>query len=147
MIAVCIFHFLLCADFVRGFNKENDGFTEDIFPRKNDATLAGLMMSYRYRDMSSYLHFPNYYIIWNRGIAVTKIVDYRFGAVRRKASPASLPPYNEWIGRFGRYDGRYGYVDYLLFRGNPGTDIMKHLTAFRPVRSVHPWTLSENIAH
>jgi len=147
VIAVCIFHFLLCADFIRGFNEENKEFTEDIFPQENDAMLAGLMMSYRYRDMSAYLHFPNYYIIWKRGIAVTKIVDYRFGAVRRRVPPDMLPPYNEWIGRTGRYDGRYNRIDYLLFRGNPGTDIMKQLTAFEPVRSLSPWTLSENLAH
>jgi hypothetical protein len=49
-----------------------------------------------YRDRPVYIHFPNYHIVWNQGLATTKIIDFRFGVVRRGERGEEIPYYNEW---------------------------------------------------
>ena len=116
--AACILHFACNAWYVVGFNRENESFSPAFFPDgASGGALAGIIYDFRYRGNPVYIHFPSYYITWSRGIAATKIVDYRFGAVRRKRGGTQLPRYLEWAGRFGNYDGRYRNLDLILTRG------------------------------
>ncbi len=103
-----------------------------------------MIYDYRWRGRPAYIHYPGYYITWKKGIAATSVVGYRFGAVRRKAPLAVLPHYLEWIGRAGRYDGRYSNLDYLLVRGNAPAGRKSETEGFIPVRSAGKWLILKN---
>jgi hypothetical protein len=145
VILLCIGHFALWAEHFISFNRENSGFTGDFLRGvRSGGTLAGIVFDYRYRGNPAYIHFPNYYIVWRRGIACTKLVDYRFGIVRRRADGESLPRYDEWAGRFDSYDGRYRNLGYLLVRGAPTERALRRLERFRSIYASGKWTLYEN---
>ncbi len=65
-------------------------------------------------------HLDNYHIVWNRGIAPTKIVNYRFGLVRMRDG-MELPYYQAWIGEdtdIQKLIEEYATCDYLLVHGS-----------------------------
>jgi len=117
--AAALLHLVLWADYFADFNRENAHFGPALFPEDAKGMLAGLVLDPAYRGRPAYIHFPCYYTVWLRGIATTKLVDYRFSNVRRKGGAERLPVYMEWIGSTGGYDGRYECADLLLFRGEP----------------------------
>jgi hypothetical protein len=143
LIAFAFLHFILWSGYVLAFNRENAGFDGSFLePKGRDMTLAGLMYDYRYRGKPIYIHFPSYYIVWERSAATAMITDYRFGPVRRAVGPGTLPRYLEWVARFGNYDGRYRDMDYLLVRGRvPGTTAAEDLGGFGLVRTSGDWAL------
>lgn len=114
-----IVHLALWTEYFTGFNRENDSFGPGFFPVEQEGTLAGLVLDHAYRGRPTYIHFPCYYTVWRRGVATTKLVDYRFSNVRRMQGGESLPAYLEWVGSGGGYDGRYVGCDLLLVRGEP----------------------------
>jgi hypothetical protein len=143
--AVCVVHLLLWWGDFRSFNGKNEGFTPDFLPDSwKGRILSGMIYDYRWRGTPAYIHYPGYYIIWKKGIATTSIIAYRFGVVRRKAPITILPAYLEWIGRFGRYDGRYSSLDYLLVRGAPPPGREYETDGFEPFRSAGEWRLLKN---
>jgi hypothetical protein len=118
--ALAVIHFALWANYFFDFNRENAGFDAAFLrPAHGGEKLAGLIYDYRYRGRPVYIHFPSYYIVWEKGIATASITSYRFGPIRRRVSALRLPRYLEWIGKRGSYDGRYRDMDYLLVRGHP----------------------------
>jgi hypothetical protein len=139
--AATLVHLALWTDHFTGFNRENDSFAPGFFPEGGKGTLAGLVLDQTYRGRPSYIHFPSYYIVWRRGIAVTKIADYRFSNVRRKWGGAPLPPYLEWVGSRGGYDGRYADADLLLVRGEPLGAAALAVRGREPLREEGAWTL------
>ena len=122
LVALCIIHYALWANYIFDFNRENAGFDEAFLrPAASGETLAGLIYDYTYRGRPIYLHFPSYYIVWERSTATANFTDYRFGPVRRASVPG-LPRYLEWVGKRDDYDGRYRDMDYILMRGTmPGS--------------------------
>lgn len=145
LIIVCIVHAVFWAENLISFNRENRAFNQELFRTTRDGgTLAGLVFDYRYRGNPAYIHFPNYYIVWRRGIACTKLVDYRFGTVRRRAGIDALPYYQEWGGHYDNYDGLYMKLDYLLVRGTPTERTRRLIEGFRPAAGAGGWTLYEN---
>jgi hypothetical protein len=142
IVAASLLHLLLWTGYFIDFNRENAGFTSSFLPDgRRGGRLAGLVYDYRFRGKPIYIHFPNYYIIWQRGVASTKIVDYRFGIIRRKVGHRELPMYEEWIGVLPEYDGRYGGMDFLLVRGEPGPGHIESLAGFTPLRAEGAWML------
>jgi hypothetical protein len=91
-----------------------------------------------------YKHFSNYHIVWNRGVAVTRLVDFDIGPIKRKADKRLLP---EQLGRWGErraYAGQYGDMDYILVRGKlPEADSV-YLAEFRLCERHGPWALYEH---
>jgi hypothetical protein len=142
---VVVVHLLLWSNYFCEFDKDNRMFTGDIFPDSKTARLAGIITDYKYRGQPVYIHFPNYHIIWNRGIATPKFVDiaevWRIG---RKADHAILPPYNEWIGRTADSDPRYLDLDHLIVRGEMDQSLAVYKNRFAVVKSAGPWRLLEN---
>ncbi len=128
------------------FNKENKAFSPALLKGiEPGAKLGGLMYDYRYRGRYTYLHFPNYFIVWNKGIAASKIIDYRFGVVQRGAKGAEIPFYNEWIGRTYSVEKTYDTtLHYLLVRGNAPTQPDLNLANFQLVKKEGPWQLYKN---
>ena len=128
-------------DYFNDFSQENSSFTADIMPEDTDGRLFGLMYDYQFRGRPIYNHFSNYYIVWKRGIAGTRIIDYRFGTIRRKADEETLPFYNDWLLPSKKYKDQYTNMEYLLARGTPTSE--HHLLNFEQSKSVDKWSLYE----
>ena len=81
--------------------------------------------------------------MWKKGIAASKIIDYRFGVVRRNASYDTLPFYHEYFGP--KSIARFGYerVEYILIRGDLQ---LTHpiFENFKTLRKSNEWTLFVN---
>ena len=143
-VAVFIYAGLWC-EYIYSFNRENKNFTPALFSGMNPAnTLAGLIYEDEYRGRKVYIHFPSYYIVWNRGIAASKIIDYRFGVVRRVAPESSLPFYQEYIAENYDYQAQYANIDYLLVRGSAPVRKDLNVQAFSLWREAGPWKIFIN---
>ncbi len=117
-VALAVLHYALWASYFFEFNRENAGFDRAFLrPAGSGKKLAGLVNDYTYRGRPIYIHFPSYYIVWEKGVATASLADFRFGPVRRNTNAIELPRYLEWVGKRGNYDGRYRDMDYLLIRG------------------------------
>ena len=145
LVAVSILHYALWANYFFDFNRENAGFDEAFLrPAGSGEELAGLIYDYTYRGRPIYLHFPSYYIVWEKGAATANFTDYRFGPVKR-ARPLGLPRYLEWVGKRDNYDGRYQGLDYILMReATPGPE--RFLGDFKVARTAGRWSLYERTA-
>ena len=140
--AICLTHGALWAQCFHEFQNRNKGFDAEFFPAEMQGQkLAGLMYTMRYQGRPVFIHYPSYYIVWKHGLATSKLFDYRFSSVHRKVDARSLPPYDEWIGRVGRYDGRFNAMPFLLVRGNMPPADRPRLGAFEEVHSRGPWHL------
>jgi hypothetical protein len=120
LVAVVFLHGVLWYDYLAEFDRENSSFNVSLFstiPRNK--ILGGVMVDHKYRGRPVYIHFANYNIIWNHGIATTKVIDYRFGSIKRTASKEILPEYQEWSGTIGLIPKEYGILEFLLLRGEP----------------------------
>ena len=139
-VALAILHGALWAEHFVAFNRENERF-DAAFLRSpsGGGRLAGLVYDYRFRGRPTYIHFPSYYTVWERGAATAKFADFRFGAVRRRAGGASIPHYLEWIGKTGSYDGRFAGMELLLTRGAVADATA--LEGFEHIRDSGKWSL------
>ena len=141
VLSVMVYSFLWF-EYVYSFNQENKNFTPEFFagiPR--EGKLAGLIYDNTYRGRKVYIHFPNYFIVWKKGIAASKIIDYRFGVVRRVAPETELPFYHELIGENYSYQEQYSNIDYLLVRGTAPVNDDLNLRNFRLWKESEPWKI------
>jgi hypothetical protein len=107
--------------------------------------LGGLVYDYRYRGRYTYLHFPNYVIVWNKGLAATKMIDYRFVVVTRGERGKEIPVYNEWIGRTYTVEKAYdSTLSYLLVRGKAPAQPDSNILNATAVRQAGLWGLYKN---
>jgi hypothetical protein len=141
---MCLFHFLLWADYFRDFDKENQIFNKEFFSSiSNDKRLAGLMYDYRFRGRSVYENFADYFVVWKQGITNTRVIDDRSFPVQRKVSKEILPPDIEWSGKHDSYDGSYSSMDYILVRGELSPKARHYLEDFKVIRQAGTWVLFE----
>jgi hypothetical protein len=143
---VCVIHFALWFDYLRDFQHENVHFTERAFPEDApNGFLAGLIYDADYRGRIVYVHFPNYHVVWNRGVTVNDFIDNRFFAVTRRASEEELPRYNDWVAFGGHYDGQYRNAKHILVKGNIPESDLANMAGFRLAKSQGEWTLYQNV--
>jgi hypothetical protein len=129
------------AEYFVDFNKESAGFDKAFLrPAGNDMTLAGLVYDYAYRGRGIFIHFPSYYIVWEKGIATSRVAEFRFSAIRKTARGRAIPRYLEWVGKGIPYDGRYRDMDYLLIRGGSAP------AGFEIERTAGAWSLYGRVA-
>jgi hypothetical protein len=146
VVAMVIYSFLWI-EYLHTFNRINQSFSKNFFQQvDNRARLAGLIYDNKYRGRKVYIHFPNYFIVWNQGIAASKIIDYRFGVVRRVASELQLPFYNELIGDGYRKLDQYSSLEYLLVRGTAPVTPDVNLAGFSRVKQSGSWQLYQRRA-
>jgi hypothetical protein len=144
IILTCLFHFVLWSGNLRDFNQENADFTPGLFADiPAGSTLGGLMCDNKFRGWAAYRQFPNYYIIWNKEVVATRIVDYSFGYIRRNVSPEKLPKYAEWAVDDGTYDGINLNFNYYLVHGPVPDYVNDDLNRCRLVKSAGPWSIYE----
>lgn len=134
-------------EYIYSFNRENQTFSRELFDgMESEKKLAGLIYDNAYRGRNVYIHFPNYYIVWNKGVAASKIIDYRFGVVRRVAPETELPFYQEMIGEQYGYQSQYSNIDYFLVRGKAPVENDMHLRGFSLWRQAEPWKIYKKSA-
>lgn len=141
-VTAAVVHLVLWAGYFDGFERENRGFDAGFFPAGSSRmSLAGLVFENSYRGKPVYIHFPSYFMVWQKGIATTRIVDYRFGPVRRRPHGPPLPQYQEWIAKTDGSGGLYADMDLVLVRGAPPERAGHHFWGRLPIREVPPWLL------
>jgi len=139
IIASC--HLILWTQYLMQFNRENEAFAQ-ILPQDNSKVLSFMNYDPAYRGRMMYDHFQNYFIVKKQGIATSRIIDYRFGMIRRKES-GGLPPQN-YMYNDDNPRALLKKSDYILIRGTISSNhqrILDSLNTFRLVRNVQNWHL------
>lgn len=142
VVVACLIHFCIWADCMRSFNNENKEFTAGFLNTTPSCrTLAGLIYDYRFRAVSLYDNFADYFIAWNKGIATSRTIDERSFPVGRAVDATVLPPYLEWVGKHGTYDGRYENIDCILVRGEVPAKDRAFFEGYKLTRTAGAWKL------
>ncbi len=144
-VAVCLFHLTLWTNCLLDFQKDNRGLTRDFFPQEtHDKILTGLIFDPYFRRFPTYIHFPSYYIVWNKGIAATAFLRWGYSLFHNDLPKKKLPVYDEWIGKDARFEQDKLSADYLLVRGKiPETYQDAVLADFKKLREENKWVLYE----
>src|SRR5690606_10813595 len=142
---------VLCAvmviwgEYLITFNRQNRDFNASFLRIDNpDDKLLGLIWNGDYRGRKVYIHFPNYYIVWHNGIAGSKIIDYRFGIVRRVVPESTLPFYQEYAHERFVPLMKYDAADYLLAREDEPTLTKTFFPGTMKVRQAGNWVIYRN---
>lgn len=142
VIAAITVYACLWFEYIYTFNRDNKDFNTQFFAGvKPGKKLAGLIYQNTYRGRKVYIHFPNYFLVWKKGVAASKIIDYRFGVVRRVEHANALPFYDELVGEAYKHTPQYSTVDYLLVRGEAPVSDDRNLRKFTLMKEVAPWKL------
>ncbi|WP_324677392.1 hypothetical protein [Hymenobacter sp. GOD-10R] len=138
---VAVLHLALWAQYLYQFNQENKNFAQ-VFPQDNSKVLSYMNYDPFYRGRMVYDHYQCYYIIQHQGITTSKIIDYRFGMIRRKES-GGLPSQERMY--FNENPRKLlQKADYLLVRGKIPANhqrILDSLNTFTKVKDVDNWHL------
>jgi hypothetical protein len=128
------------AEYFLSFQKENINFDKEFFSELNPSDrLGGLIYVPDYRGRPVYIHYNNYYTVWNRGIS-TGYVDYRYAFLKRKVDKNVLPPPNEWIAVFNKYNDEFSGIEYVLCRDT----VLRGIPNFKPEKINGEWILYKN---
>jgi hypothetical protein len=131
-------------EYIFSFNKINASFNAELFREiPNTSRMAGLIYDHKYRGRKVYIHFPNYFVVWNQGVAASKIIDYRFGVVRRVALESEVPFYNEYVGDGYKAIRDYKKLEYLLVKGEAPVATDENVSGFRLIRKSGHWKVYE----
>lgn len=144
VILAVILHSFLWWDYFSQFEKETAEFDSAVLPENPAATLTFVPLDIEFRDRPIFIHFQNYYIVRKGGIATTKIIDYRFGMIRRNEN-GDLPMQVDNMRQLEKHQGILKEVDYLLVKGK-----LKNLPSYlkeaniQVVKSQGSWHLLKN---
>ncbi|QNE38271.1 hypothetical protein F1C16_01215 [Hymenobacter sp. NBH84] len=141
IITLAFIHLTLWAQYFFQFNQENKYF-EQILPQDNTKILSYMNYDPAYRGRMVYDHFQNYFIVKKQGISTSKVIDYRFGMVRRKNS-GGLPHQGHMYYRDSPRELLLK-SDYILVRGIiPPRDqrLLDSMNTFVNVRNIYNWHL------
>jgi hypothetical protein len=144
LCAIVVLHALLWIQCFRAFDAENECFDKTFFSACTTGdVVGGLIYEYRFRNVSMYDNYPDYYTAWTNGVSTTRLADDRSFVIRRRVGTDVLPEYIGWLGKGGsrQYDGRYASLDYLLVRGEVPAQAQERLKHFSLVNQRGPWRL------
>lgn len=142
VITSIVVYSTLWFEYIYSFNQMNTTFNASLFKDvPNNMRMAGLIYDHKYRGRKVYIHFPNYFVVWNKGIAASKIIDYRFGVVRRVANESEVPFYTEYIGDGYKEIDDYRQLEYLLVKGKAPVSADVNLSGFTLMRDAGEWRL------
>lgn len=140
---VAVVHLVLWGQYFQQFDRENQNFVE-LLPQDKTKVLSYLNYDPAHRGRMVYDQFQNYFIVRKHGIATSKIIDFRFGMIRRKES-GGLPTQGDIYRGAGPRE-LMKRADYLLIRGTPTPahqHILDSLGAFSQVKQLGKWHLLE----
>ena len=104
-----------------------------------------LMLLGDFLNLPFYIHFPNYFIVWKRGNAITRLIDFKFGTVERKLKKRIFPRSSEWVGYLNNYKGKYEDTDYILVKGEVPNKDKQYFKNFTIIKSKSDWFLYERV--
>jgi len=108
-IGSLVIFFLIVSEYFYSFNNTVSGFRPALFEKINSkSVLTAIIDNQNFRERPIFIHFQNYYTVWNKGIS-TGLVDYRYGVIRRKANEKILPGFDAW----NRLDNNYSIDQYI----------------------------------
>ncbi|MBO0356788.1 hypothetical protein J0X19_02425 [Hymenobacter sp. BT186] len=145
-VLVAIVHLALWGQYFQQFDRENQNFAE-LLPQDKTKVLSYLNYDPAFRGRMVYDQFQNYFIVRKQGIATSKIIDFRFGMIRRKES-GGLPTQGDIYRGAGPRE-LMKRADYLLVRGVPSPDhqrILDSLGTFSQIKTLGKWHLLEKQA-
>jgi hypothetical protein len=132
-------------EYIYSFNKENRSMNPGFFNGiDRQSVIGGLIYDNNYRGRPLYIHFPSYFIVWKKGIATTKIIDYLFGVVRRGIKGKEIPYYEEWPEEIDKIPTDYSGLDYLLVRGEASAKPDSNLLNFYLFKKEGSWQIFKN---
>ena len=140
-VVLAFSHLILWTQYFTQFDRENEDFAK-ILPQDNTKVLAYMNYDPSYRGRMVYDHFQNYFIVKKLGISTSKVIDYRFGMIRRKES-GGLPHQ----GHMHYHDSPRELLlksDYILVRGTISPQdqrLLDSLNTFSNVRNIRNWHL------
>ncbi len=137
---LAVTHAALWGQYHVAFDHDARGFDAAFLPPGGAGVLAAFVTDADFRGRPVYTHFPSYHTVWKRGPAVSRIYDYRFGAVTRRPGAPPLPAYVDFIEDL-QYDGRYADVDWLLTHGDPPPTAAAEMNDFQVGRHAGAWSL------
>jgi hypothetical protein len=141
IILACGYTFLW-TEYIYSFNRENRSFNPAFFDSINrQSIMAGLIYDNKYRGRPVYIQFPSYFIVWKKGIATSKIIDYRFGVIRRGIKGNQIPYYEEWPEEIDKVPTDYSALDYLLVKGEASVKPDSNLFNFYLFRKEGSWQI------
>ncbi|MCX7832926.1 MAG: hypothetical protein N2490_01790 [Ignavibacteria bacterium] len=141
LITTLLLFNLMVFEYFISFNKTCKNFTPEIFNGLKDTDkVYGLFFDPYFRERPIFIHYHNYYTIWNKGIS-GGFVDYRFSFIRRKTDLQNLPPHNPWAGNLENYNNEYTHIEYILSRSKD-----KHINVdnFHIIKEIDEWLLFKN---
>jgi len=139
--ALTFIHLALWTQYFLQFNQENKYF-EQILPQDNTKVLSYMNYDPAYRGRMVYDHFQNYFIVKRQGISTSKVIDYRFGMIRRKNS-GGLPHQGHMYYRDSPRDLLLK-SDYILVRGIISYNdqrLLDSLSTFVKIKNIDNWHL------
>lgn len=145
-VAVALIYSVLWGHYLINFNQLNRGFKPELLSKASSTDrLSGILFNNNYRGRHLYTHYQNYHITWNKGIASTMAIDYRFGIVRRKVPYTKLPKHYEWDKKSDKIDQLtadtdYTVVEYILLKGN-NPKVEPVTNSYTPVSNYNDWVL------
>ena len=144
IILACLYTFLWM-EYIYSFNRENRSFDPAFFSGINrQSIMAGYIYDNKYRGRPVYIQFPSYFIVWKKGIATSKIIDYRFGVIRRGIKGKQIPYYEEWPEEIDKIPTDYSALDYLLVKGKASVKPDSNLLNFNLFRKEGSWQIFRN---
>lgn len=142
---VSLVHCFLWFDYYSSFQKNSSCFNQDFIRTisTEDTRLGAIIDKTGFRGQPVYVHYQNYNIIWNHRITVTKVIDYRFGSIRRKVGPDHLPLYYEWSHRaeINPLMNHYKDMEYMLTSGERAFNALSSGGRYSLVRQCEDWAL------
>jgi hypothetical protein len=144
IVLACLYAFLW-TEYIYSFNRENRSFNPSFFTGINrQSIMAGLIYDNKYRGRPVYIQFPSYFIVWKKGIATSKIIDYRFGVIRRGIKGNQIPYYEEWPEEIDRIPTDYSALGYLIVKGEASVKPDSNLLNYNLFRKAESWQIFKN---
>ncbi|MCC5929836.1 MAG: hypothetical protein JJU28_11360 [Cyclobacteriaceae bacterium] len=112
-----ILHFTLWSEYLIDFDQQASTGIE-VIPENNGEILSSLIYEENFRGRPAFRHFQNYYISNSKGISTTRIIEFRFGMIRK--NPENKLP--EQLEKWGINELNVvllDKIDLLLYKGNP----------------------------
>jgi hypothetical protein len=144
LCAAVLLHLALWGDYFRDFRAETRSFTRELLPQDSrDKTLISLILDWKFRGAPIYLHFADYYVVWDLGITKSRFTQFKFVNVWPK-KPQEWPP-DVSEGRSGSTQlmRAYSSSDFILVRTEPGRVPEGYLRDFDLKKQAGKWSLYE----
>lgn len=110
-------------------------------------TLVPLVDYVDFRNLPAFRHLHNYHMVWNNGLTLSRIYEYRFGVVRPAPSKPDWPSYSDWDPTrttCATYTSKYKDFEYLLVFGPNPWEEFRRCSEYELVGRAGLWGLFKN---